>query len=679
MKFEIHHLLGIDSGEVDIGPGEIVEVVGPNASGKTSFAVIVQALAGRNANPLGLSIGDARKTYLHRGDEDGYGRLTFNDLDSADAESALLAVEQVEWVPRNATMSAPTAGESAKPLSRPEAVGLVDFVGRQSDKARAAMLQPVLLPPPAEVLGALKNLLKGKLLEQDLLGVLKSVQDRGWSKTEAVYTDRSRVAKRSWAAITGRNYGASVASDWLPDGWLADYDGKTVLEAEGEVAAARDALALLHKAQAVAEVKEEIISKQQQFEAKEAKAALPDLRVKVADADEISSANFMLYSEAKELEEAQCKVLQNMELDLKGEQPRLAPQTEACPNCATHLMVQNGLIVPFDLAAFNKAEATRTATRACIVENITKVRAELNVLAEKTLACKEADTTAANEFKNLKQSIDDLTQKAGISGEVIDVAERMRRDETKRLRDEENSRGLAEAEQDLHDKESVIKVVSDAKEASDLQDTITRYSIIAGAIGPRGVRNKMLEKGLGNLNAGLDHLSNVAGWPAVAVDAKGVVMIHGTHMTLPSVMCSESEKWRAQAMIQLTVGVLSDSRVVMIDRADMLDKDAWSGLVKAVGVATENKPMSVLLCSTGELAEDAPWRQVAIKRGRYETTNRNNKRACGSNRAVRRSENQCPQSGHGVGIHNAQNPLLLRRPGLHPGPPLRHAGRTCNP
>ena len=217
---------------------------------------------------MGLSIGDARKTYLHRGDEDGYGRLTFNDLDSADAESALMAVEQVEWIPRNSTMIADTVGESSEPISRPEAVGLVDFVGRQSDKARAAMLQPILLPPPETVLDALKALLTGKMPEQDLLGVLKSVQDRGWDKTEAVYGDRARIAKRTWCGITGQSrYGVSIAADWLPDGWLADYDGKTVLEAEGEVAAARDALALLHKAQAVAEVKQEMISEQQQHEA----------------------------------------------------------------------------------------------------------------------------------------------------------------------------------------------------------------------------------------------------------------------------------------------------------------------------------------------------------------------------------------------------------------------------
>ena len=62
---------------------------------------------------------------------------------------------------------------------------------------------------------------------QDLAGVMKSIEDRGWDKTEAVYSDRSRIAQRSWCDVTGRSrYGTSVAADWLPDGWLADYDGQ---------------------------------------------------------------------------------------------------------------------------------------------------------------------------------------------------------------------------------------------------------------------------------------------------------------------------------------------------------------------------------------------------------------------------------------------------------------------
>ena len=269
-----------------------------------------------------------------------------------------------------------------------------------------------------------------------------------------------------------------------------------------------------------------------------------------------------------------------------------------------------------DLTAFEKDEEDRTITRAALQEKSRGETDRLEDLIETTAVCEKAERLADIELQSLQRGLSTLIQQAEVSGEVVNVMEQMRRDENKRLREEEDSRALAEAEQELHDKEGVVKMVADSITARDLHDTITRYAVIAGAIGPRGVRNKLLEDGLGNLNAGLAHLSKVSGWPMVAVDAKGIVMIAGTHMTLPSVMCSESEKWRAQAMIQLTVGVLTESKIVMIDRADMLDKDAWVGLVKAVNVATENKPMSVLLCSTGELDELAPWRQVAIDRGK---------------------------------------------------------------
>ena len=53
MKLSIQQTLGIVNAEIDLEPGRIVEVVGPNASGKTSLAVCAQAVLSRDSNPLG--------------------------------------------------------------------------------------------------------------------------------------------------------------------------------------------------------------------------------------------------------------------------------------------------------------------------------------------------------------------------------------------------------------------------------------------------------------------------------------------------------------------------------------------------------------------------------------------------------------------------------------------------
>ena len=71
MRLEIEHTLGIERAAIELTPGGIVEVVGPNASGKTSLAVCAQAVLARDANPLGLSAADAKRSYPHDGADDG--------------------------------------------------------------------------------------------------------------------------------------------------------------------------------------------------------------------------------------------------------------------------------------------------------------------------------------------------------------------------------------------------------------------------------------------------------------------------------------------------------------------------------------------------------------------------------------------------------------------------------
>ena len=90
-------------------------------------------------------------------------------------------------------------------LSRPEAVGLIDFTAKRGAKERAAVFQGALLPDPMTVLAAVKERLATYLPEDDLAGAMKMLEERGWDATETVYSTRATEAKRDWRAITGRD------------------------------------------------------------------------------------------------------------------------------------------------------------------------------------------------------------------------------------------------------------------------------------------------------------------------------------------------------------------------------------------------------------------------------------------------------------------------------------------
>ena len=66
MRIDIENILGIRAASIEVAPGEVLEVLGPNAAGKTSVATCLQAVLAREANPLGLSIAEQRQ-YLHDG------------------------------------------------------------------------------------------------------------------------------------------------------------------------------------------------------------------------------------------------------------------------------------------------------------------------------------------------------------------------------------------------------------------------------------------------------------------------------------------------------------------------------------------------------------------------------------------------------------------------------------
>ena len=78
MRIDIRNILGIERAEINLPPGGIVEVIGPNASGKSSVAVAAQAVLTQEINPLGAPAPQSKRVYLHDGAEDCEANLVDN-------------------------------------------------------------------------------------------------------------------------------------------------------------------------------------------------------------------------------------------------------------------------------------------------------------------------------------------------------------------------------------------------------------------------------------------------------------------------------------------------------------------------------------------------------------------------------------------------------------------------
>ena len=575
MKLHIKEILGIAEAEVELIPGAVVEVIGPNEAGKTSFAVAASAVLAREGNPLALPVALTRKAYLYGGSKEGLVTLTEGGA-------------TVEWNPAAGTMTSPVGGPYAKPASVREAVGLVDFTSRRDAKERAAVIQSVLLPDPSEVLARLKGALANLLSPSDLAGVLEMVRARGWKPAEGVYVERMRVSKRGWEGVTGQKYGIKVAADWRPGHWRAELDSKTTIEAEADVTTARDALAALNRVDAISEAERQT--------AVDAKASIPGLEEELRATQETAEGTKLIRQEAFDaFQKANVRVQ-----TVRATTPRgiVKPLVEACPHCEGALVVEpGGKLRKFDVADFEAATARIEAERAGIRDEIRKLQALADEAEKRHVEADRVYTTSRTISQRAKYALDQAVATAARAGVEVDSATRQR--------------ALASAEEEVEARKADVSMVRATTAATDHHKSVMAYERIVKALGPRGVRALMVAKRLETLSKGLDALTTTAGWPAVKVTDKGEI----SYNSRPIALCSESAQWRTQACLQLSFAAMTNSAAVILDRADLLDKYNRAGLAKVAERVTAKRPIAVLLCSTGEPSSEAPWPQVQIDMG----------------------------------------------------------------
>ncbi len=106
--------------------------------------------------------------------------------------------------------------------------------------------------------------------------------------------------------------------------------------------------------------------------------------------------------------------------------------------------------------------------------------------------------------------------------------------------------------------------------AASLHADICAWAKVEEHLKPDGVVSEFLSKALKQVNAVLKQMSDDSTWPVVVITPDMSITFGGRLYSL----CSESEKWRCDAMLTATIACLSGLRMFVLDRMDVLHPKA---------------------------------------------------------------------------------------------------------
>ena len=570
MKVEINNMMGVASADVPLEPGTIQAVLGSNMSGKTSLAYALGAILARNINPLDLA---ATKTndYLRDGAETGSVVLADGDE------------ELVRWEVKGSELIVAAAAKEMACTAA--AAGLVDFSTLKGENG-IAMWEDLFLPSTAVLLKRAEKELKDHLNKDELAGVMETIKTRGWESVDTIYKDRARRAKTAWKAVTGKNYGVRVAADWHPEGWLAAYDGLTVEDCTERLRSAQDALTGLHVARAITQAEID--------EARKAQDRIDALNTALEGLQKETAAARAEYEEANKNAQAKKSKGSELKAELKAhreKKPVVKGDPLKCPCCdAEVLWTGTGELVARDRDAEERALHEWTKKEQELKNECENQLALFHAAQKPAVEAEEKRNQARTAESNALHEISMLREKAQLADSTA----------TEDRTDQINAKN-----REIEDLRTQRELVDKRLQAKGHHESVQAYEMIVKILGPKGIRAKAMETAMDNVDGLLSFMAQRTGWPRVQVDRNYNVSI-GKRASLR--MCSESERWRGQAMLQIAIARMKQDPVIVLDRTDILDPKGREDLATLSSFLVEpdrkHRPC-IVLCSTAGRAEGA--------------------------------------------------------------------------
>lgn len=388
--------------------------------------------------------------------------------------------------------------------------------------------------PPKDVAAELVRILGADPTEDETLAALAGagvpaamaravwgfIASEGWDAAHARATSRATEAKGAWGAVTGERWGPTKAAGWRHPSTV-DADAETMATDMAEKAAE------LERVIAARAVGAAQIERWREIEAAgvEAQASLPDAERRAA--------------EAKRAHQAAHDELMAL--------PAPAADPVPCPHCAGPLRVDRGGIVAAEHVSVEE-NAKRERYKARAREQCERLMGEANtadMLVQKLVARVAAGRDAAHQIAEARTD--------GASEDDVAAARA--------------ALSAARAAAGAHE--------ANAKAAAE-HARVTGFLAAAEVLAPAGIRQTVARRAMGELVVSMGGLAALAGWQPVTVGEDGVTRYGGRAYGL----LSRSEQFRARVLLQLAIAQRQAAPLVVIDAADILDREGRNGLFR---------------------------------------------------------------------------------------------------
>lgn len=359
---------------------------------------------------------------------------------------------------------------------------------------------------------------------------LRAGFDAGQKEAQA----KAREAKASWKTTTGgETYGSNKAASWAAAKPEAD---------AGKLDQARSDLSAI-EAELEAETTRhgELQGRARQVAEKAGKLA--ELREK--------AGRFARIQDKLNKDEDELKSWEEKVAALQGS----AKSQDAipCPDCGVMLVMKDGALVH----AAPMAKGTEDdLARLPEYEKALK-------LMQSAVANGKRDLTAAEAAAGALRELEESGMTEAPSDEEV-TALKARIDAIKHSR--------ANQQAGIRMLEDAVRQANEADEktrrAAAFHQDVQQWEAIADALAPDGIPGEMLAEALGPINDRLAMSSNTSEWLSISISKDMAITAEGGRAYA---LLSESEKWRADAMIAEAVAFLSGIRLLVLDRFDVLD------------------------------------------------------------------------------------------------------------